>query len=390
MDARRRGLEDVVIGQSSISQVGGEVGTLLFRGYAIADVVEHLGFEGTLHLLLWGNPPKKDPPVGLVRDLAGRRELPSIVGRVVDALPADTHPMDALRTGISALGVGAYPYPPTEQQGFDLIARAATVLARFCRRRRGLEPIAPSATLGHVANFLYMLDGAAPDERRRWALESYFDIVADHGMNASTFALRVVLSTQSDLVSAMTAAVGTLKGPLHGGAPERVLDMLDAIGSEEKAGAWIGQALERGERLMGFGHRAYKVEDPRAILLRGIAKRVAEPGRFALAQRVEEVALAELRRTHPTQRLFTNVEFYAGVVLEATGLERDLFPATFAIARTAGWLAHALEQSASNRLIRPEIEYVGPRGLRLPPEYPSRTPAPSGPDWRVERPVGPP
>ncbi|MHB8352745.1 MAG: citrate synthase [Thermoplasmata archaeon] len=374
MDARRRGLEDVVIGQSSVSWVGGETGQLGYRGYDISDVVGHLGYEATAHLLIAGTPPARNPPAELLRDLASRRVLPASVEAVLDALDPETTPMDALRTGISALGADGGPYPPTLEQGLDLIARAPTLVARFQRRRQGQPPVAPSPELGHVANFLRMIHGTEAEPLRVWALESYFDIVADHGMNASTFALRVVLSTNSDLLSAATAAVGALKGPLHGGAPERVLDMLDRSGETDRVEDWIAGALSRKERLMGFGHRAYKVEDPRALLLRGIAGKVADPARFEHARRFEEAALAELRRLRPEQRLNTNVEFYAALVLEAVGLPRDLFPPTFAVARTAGWVAHALEQARENRLIRPEVEYNGPSGLRLGPEFPLRDP----------------
>ncbi len=365
-----------MVGESVISLVGGTTGHLSYRGYDIAEIVAHLGYESTAHLLIRGEPPAEEPPRDFARALAERRTLPAEAAAAIDALPTSTPPMDALRTGLSALGTGGFAYPPDEAQGLELIARAPTLLARFDRRRRGEEAIEPTATGTHVESFLRMLTGRAPDPTRAWALESYFDLVADHGMNASTFALRVVLSTNSDLISGATAALGALKGPLHGGAPQKVLDMLDAVGSADRAEPWVRAALARKDRLMGFGHRAYKVEDPRAELLRGIAVRVAAPERFALARRLEEVALDELRRARPDQRLYTNVEFYAGLVLEAVGLPRDLFPPVFAVARTAGWTAHALEQTSRNRLIRPDVEYVGPRDRHLPSTYPERAPVP--------------
>jgi citrate synthase len=373
MDAARRGLEDVVVGESTISLVGGTTGLLSYRGYDIADVVRHLGYESTVHLLLFGRPSDTDPPGTLTSDLASRRAIPPEAAAAIDALSPTTPPMDALRTGLSALGGAAFGYPPTVAQGLELIAKAPTLLARFHRRRSGLAPVGPTPALGHVADYLRMTTGDAPTARAVWALESYFDIVADHGMNASTFALRVVLSTNSDLISAATAGVGALKGPLHGGAPQKVLDMLDGVGGADRAEGWVRDALARKERLMGFGHRVYKVEDPRAELLRGIAEQVAAPDRFALAHRVEEVALRELRRTRPDQKLYTNVEFYAALVLEAVGLPRDLFPPTFAIARTAGWAAHAMEQAANNRLIRPEVDYLGATDQRFPAGFPVRT-----------------
>ncbi|HEV2448964.1 MAG TPA: citrate synthase [Thermoplasmata archaeon] len=368
--AARGGLEEVVAGSTAISEVDGERGGLAYRGFTIADIVAHLGYEGTVDLLWSGQLPGTDPPHPLTAELAGQRTLPPSAEAILDALPPRTDPMDALRMGLSALG--SYPYPPTREQGIALVAAAPTVLARFHRRRSGLEPIAPDPGLGHIANFLYMLEGRPATRRRVYALESYCSIVADHGMNASTFALRVVLSTQSDLLSAAAAAIGALKGPLHGGAPSKAVEMLDAVGSPDNAEAWVRAALARKERLMGFGHRAYKVEDPRAVLLRKIAERVAAPERFALAARVEEVALAELRRAKPQERLFTNVEFYAGVVLEASALPRDLYPALFGMARTAGWAAHAIEQAAHNRLIRPGVEYTGARGLAFPASAPLR------------------
>ncbi|MCI4346482.1 MAG: citrate synthase [Thermoplasmata archaeon] len=370
MSASRAGLEDVVAGTTAVSEVDGEHGGLSYRGYTIADVVGHLGFEGATHLLWWGRPPAQDPPARFVAGLAEKRALTVETARVVDALAPSTDPMDALRMGLSALA--GFPYPPTEEQGMRVVAAAPSVLARFHRRRLGLEPIEPDPALGHVANFLYMLEGKRPDARRVYALESYCISVLDHGMNASTFALRVVLSTQADLLSAVSAAIGALKGPLHGGAPSKAVEMLDAIGTPENALPWIQAALARKERLMGFGHRAYKVEDPRAILLREIAGRTAPAARFELASTVEEVALAELRKAKPNERLFTNVEFYAGLVLEASGLPRDLFPSVFGVARTVGWSAHALEQAAHNRLIRPGVEYTGARGLSFPPEAPVR------------------
>jgi citrate synthase len=278
----------------------------------------------------------------------------------VDALPRDLGPLEALRTLVSAMGRPAFDYPPTRGQGLDLIAKAPTLLARYVRRSAGQSPVPPSTDLGQVANYLYMLHGTVPTPHQVEALESYFVMLADHGMNASTFALRVVLSTNADLISGATAGLAALKGPLHGGAPSKVSDMLDAIGHAESASAWIDGALARRERLMGFGHRAYKTEDPRAVLLHRVAQSVADPARLALAEAVEQTAVAALQRARPGQRLYANVEFYGAIVLEASGLDRSLFTPTFALARTAGWTAHALEQVADNRLIRPDVRYIGP------------------------------
>ncbi len=366
-----KGLEHVVFGDSAISLVAGETGGLAYRGYDIGDVVEHATYEEVVHLLILGTVPDPVAARAFAARLRGRRALPRALEAVVDHLPTHLPALDAMRTLLSALGEGEFPYPPTVDQGVELVAKAPTLLARYVRRSHGLRPVAPHRALGHAANYLYMLDGTPPAPARARALEQYLILLADHGMNASTFALRVVLSTNSDLVSGATAALGALKGPVHGGAPSRVVDMLDAIGTPEKAPPWIDAALARGERLYGFGHRAYKVEDPRAVELKRIARAIASPERMRLAETVERTALAALQREKPGRRLFTNVEFYGAVVLEAVGLPRELFTPTFAIGRTAGWAAHALEQAWDNRLIRPDVNYTGPSVGAMWPTGPS-------------------
>lgn len=370
MDPARRfskGLDDAIVGRSSISWVGGETGDLVYRGFDVREIVPGVPYESVVHLLLFGEPPSADPSPEVARELAARRTVPPASERVCDALPSGLPPLEALRTILSALGTGRYGYPPTREEGFDLIARVPVLLARYVRRSQGAEPVPPRPDLGHAANYLWMLLGTDPDARRVAALEGYLDLLADHGMNASTFALRIAISAQSDLISAATGALGTLKGPVHGGAPSRVSDMLDAIGSPERAEPWIADRLARHEVLYGFGHRAYKTDDPRALVLHGIAKGVADPHRLALAEAVERTALEALRRARPGARLYTNVEYYSAVVLEGLGLPRELFTPTFAVARTAGWSAHALEQAEDNRLIRPDIEYVGPPKGRVWP-----------------------
>ncbi len=359
-----KGLEHIVMGESTIAYVGGETGELHYRGFPIADLARSASFEGVVHLLLRGRPPAPDELDRLTADLAARRSVPDGVVRVLDALPPGLDPLEAMRTGMSALGDGSFPAPPTLEQGLDLIARTPTLLARHVRRSRHEAVVPPRPDLGHAANYLWMLTGEEPDAARARALEQYLILLADHGMNASTFALRVVLSTGSDLVSAATAALGALKGPVHGGAPALVAAMLDAIGRPAAAPAWIGNALARRDRLYGFGHRAYKTEDPRAIVLHSIARSAASADRLALAEAVEREALPALYRERPGRRLFTNVEYYGAVVLESVGLPPALFTPTFAVARTAGWAAHALEQVADNRLIRPDVSYVGPAAGR--------------------------
>jgi citrate synthase len=362
-----RGLDDVTVGASRIAWVGGETGDLVLRGFDIRDLVPGLAYESIVHLLLWGDPPTADPSPEVVTGLRAGRSVPPGIEHLVDAIPLGFPPLDALRTILSSLGDGTYGYPPTQEEGFRLIARTPVLLARFVRHAQGERPLEPREDLGHAANYLWMLTGVEPEPKNVLALEGYLGLLADHGMNASTFALRVAISTQSDLISAATAALGTLKGPVHGGAPSRVSAMLNAIGSEDRAEAWIAERLARREVLFGFGHRAYKTEDPRAVVLHAIARGVADPKRLHLAERVEEVALRALRETRPNARLYTNVEYYSAVVLEAVGLSPELFTPTFAVARTAGWSAHALEQAADNRLIRPDVQYVGPaKGRRWP------------------------
>lgn len=355
-----KGLDDVVVGQSQVSWVGGNTGDLVYRGFDVRALVPGAPYESIVHLLLYGDPPAVDPSPEVVLALKANRNPPAAAERVVDALTPQLPPLEALRTILSSLGDGTYGYPPTLEEGFRLIAQTPVLLARFVRRSRGQSPAGPRSELSHAANYLWMLSATEPTAQQVRALEGYLCLLADHGMNASTFALRVAISTQSDLISAATAALATLKGPLHGGAPSRVSEMLDAIGTPERAEAWISERLARRELLFGFGHRAYKTEDPRGLVLHQIARSVADPARFALAEAVERAALAALRRARPEARLFTNVEYYSALVLEAVGLPREMFTPTFAVARAAGWTAHALEQAADNRLIRPDVEYIGP------------------------------
>lgn len=355
------------VGQSRISWVGGETGDLVYRGFDVRALVPGVPYESVVHLLLHGDPPPSDPAPEVVAALTAARPIPEPILRAADAIPPGLPPLEALRTLLSLLGDGTAGYPPRLEDGYRLIARTPILLARYVRRSGGRAPVEPRAELSHAANYLWMLHGERPTPMAVAALEGYLDLLADHGMNASTFALRIVISTESDLYSAATAALGALKGPVHGGAPSRVADMLDAIGSPDRAEAWITERLARKEVLYGFGHRAYKTDDPRGLILHQIARTFADPGRLRLAEEVETIALRLVRAAHPRARLFTNVEFYSALVLEAIGLPREMFTPTFAVARTAGWTAHAIEQAADNRLIRPDVEYVGaPKGRTWP------------------------
>ncbi len=363
-----KGLQDVVIGQTAVSLVQGEKGQLIYRGYDIAELAHRASFEQVAYILWKGARPDPEQLNELRAQMARERTLSDTVLDVLRALPISALPMDALRTAVSALGAVNPSAELDLETAIALTAQVPTVLASFHRLRENLDPVPPSPDLDHAANYLYMLTGEEPDVAHSRALGKYLILLADHGMNASTFAARVVTSTGSDLYSAVTAAIGALKGPLHGGAPSRVLDMLDLIGTRDRAEEWMRDALDRRERLMGFGHRMYKTTDPRAEILRELAREVGETRFFELAQHVERTGLRLLREQKPDQRLYTNVEFYSAVVLHAVGLPRDLFTPTFAASRMVGWTAHILEQAADNRLIRPDVQYVGPLGLGLPEE----------------------
>jgi citrate synthase len=284
------------------------------------------------------------------------------------AIPATARPMDALRTAVSVWGAVTNPsFPPTPEQARALTAFSPSALAAFARLRQGLEPVAPDPDLDLVPGFLYQLNGVAPEAEAARALDAYFIVGAEHGFNASTFTARVITSTRSDIASAVCGAIGAMKGPLHGGAPSEVVEQIHEVGTPEHAEQWVREAIEAGTRLMGFGHRVYRAYDPRAAALREVAQSMEKrPEWLELAMAVEDVALRVLAEKHPDRALKTNVEFYAAPVLMGVGLKPDLFPAAFALARHAGWTAHAIEQGANNRLIRPDVKYVGSGERHLP------------------------
>ena len=354
------GLEGVIAGETSLGQVDGARGRLLYRGYRIGDLVEHGTYSAVANLLWTGD---WDPSHRLAT-----APVPETVLTVLRALPPKAKPMDALRTAVSAWGATQkLDWPPTVDQARAITATSPSVLAAFARIRQGLDPIEPDPSLDLVEGFLYQLSGSRPEAGNTRALDAYFIVGAEHGFNASTFTARVITSTQSDIASAVAGAIGTMKGPLHGGAPSEVVDQLSQIGSPEHAEAWLNEAIDKHERLMGFGHRVYRAYDPRAAALRKVAESMPHPPEWlALAIAVEDVALRVLAERHPERALKTNVEFYAAPVLQGVGLTPDLFPATFSLARHAGWTAHVLEQAADNRLIRPDVRYVGPAERDLP------------------------
>jgi citrate synthase len=363
-----KGLEGVVVATTNISHVFGEEGRLVYRGYEIGELAARATYEEVCHLLWRGHLPNRAELNELTAMMRSHRSLPDAAITALRALPRTGGPMDALRTAASAVGA-ALPIDgkPTYEQAVTFTATFPTIVAAFHRLRTGREPIAPNPSLGHAANYLYMLTGEVPPESHVKSLDTYLVLLADHGMNASTFTARVIASTESDLASCVVGAIGALKGPLHGGAPALVMDMLDKIGTVDNIKPWIDNELNSGGKLMGFGHRVYKTTDPRAEILRDMARHSSTSEFFALAKGTEDYAIQELNRRKPDRRLYTNVEFYSAAVLNSVGLERDLYPPTFAISRVAGWTSHVLEQLIGNRLIRPQSEYVGPQGLKFTP-----------------------
>jgi citrate synthase len=354
------GLEGVIAGETALSKVDGANGRLIYRGYRIGDLVQHGTYPAVANLLWTGD--------WVASHRLPTAPVPEAVMATLRALPRDAKPMDALRTAVSAWGATQkLPWPPTVEQARALTAFSPSALAAFARIRAGKDPIEPDPALDLAEGFLYQLKGERPDAGTTRALDAYFIVGAEHGFNASTFTARVITSTMSDIASAVAGAIGTMKGPLHGGAPSEVVDQLAKMGSVEHAEEWLRDALDRGERLMGFGHRVYRAYDPRAAALRTVAEGMEhKPDWLELAIQVEDMALRLLAERHPERPLKTNVEFYAAPVLQGVGLTPDLFPATFSLARHAGWTAHVLEQAAANRLIRPDVRYIGPAERDLP------------------------
>jgi citrate synthase len=359
MSAYVPGLEGVVAAQTEISMVDGANGRLVYRGYVIADLAEDMSFEEVAHLLWHGRLPTRAELDALTLELAGSRALTQAATITLDALPKDTDPMDVLRSVVSVQGVEHRLTKPSIPLAIHATASFPTILAWFHRRQLGLAPVKPRADLGHAANYLYMLHGKESSPGLVRALNTYLVLLADHGMNASTFVARVIASTDSDLASCLVGAIGALKGPAHGGAPSAVMDQLEQIGTADNAEHWMREARKRKVRFMGFGHRIYRTYDPRAKILKEMCARLNLKF-YELASKVEETALQILHEEHPERPQATNVEFYSAGVLQAIGLPKEYFPPTFAVSRAAGWTAHVLEQSANNRLIRPQSEYIGP------------------------------
>jgi citrate synthase len=354
------GLEGVIATRTRLSSVDGAAGRLVIAGFSVEELAGQASFEETLYLLWNDALPDREQLSVLGRDLAARRALPKVAAEVLEAAAGWVPLMDALRMSSGTLGLGN---GDDRDDALRLVAAFPTIVAAYWRLSQGYELVEPDPKLSHAANYLYMLSGEVPSTERVRALETYLNTVCDHGMNASTFAARVIVSTRSDLVSAVVGAVGALKGPLHGGAPGPALDVVFEIGEAGSAEEYLRARLECGERLMGFGHRVYKVRDPRADVLASAAKRLyatdADRDLYRLALEVEKTALRLLEEYKPGRNLDTNVEFYTALLLYGLGLPTELFTPTFAVGRVAGWTAHCFEQRELDRLIRPQSEYVG-------------------------------
>ncbi|WP_255168520.1 citrate synthase/methylcitrate synthase [Natrononativus amylolyticus] len=369
-----KGLDGVVVDETRLSTIDGERGELTIGGFPLAELAENARFEETLFLLYEDRLPTSDELEAFSDDLRERRALAPTTRDVVVAAGENRQPaMDALRMGIASASLARDGDEDPEADARLAVAQLPTIVATYWRARQGEEPLEPRDDLSHAGNYLFMLTGEEPTGADVRGLETYLNTVIDHGFNASTFTSRAIASTESDVISAVTGGVGALKGPLHGGAPGPVLDMLEETHEADDIEAVLAAKLDSGERLMGFGHRVYRVRDPRAAVLSSAAETFyrAEDGGdesfFESARETEETAQELLAERKPDLSLAANVEFYTAVLLNGVGIPRDLFSATFAVSRVGGWTAHCLEQLSDNRIVRPRSRYVGERGREWTP-----------------------
>ena len=365
----RKGLEGVVAGDTSISRVDGQHCQLIYRGYHIDELVGPSSYEEVCFLLFAGVLPMRDPLAEWTKALSAARALDPKIISLIQSFPPQADAMAILRTVISVLGVHD---PEADDDSLDVIrwkalrtiAKMPTIVAAISRFCTGKPLVKPKEELGHAANFLYMLHGTEPTEAQAKALDTYFVLLADHGFNASTFTARTVTGTRSDYYSAITAAIGSLKGPLHGDANRKAMEMLLEIGDAAHVNAYVKKTLSDHKRFMGFGHRVYTGEDPRAKHLKVMSKQLAEasddPKWYALSEQLQGTVWQ-------AKKLYINVDFYSASVLHYLGIPTALFTTMFACSRVAGWSAHVIEQTADNRLIRPLAMYTGPQGLRYVP-----------------------
>lgn len=372
-----KGLAGVIVAETEVGDVRGQEGFYHYRQYSAVELAEKRSLEDVWYLMFEGTLPDASERDAFLARVRQAREVPESVREVLPSIARagdEFVPLDALRTAVS-LVAAAHSFKPSldvsheqlEDDAVRICAVIPTLIMALYRLRQGLEVIDPHPELGYAANYLYMLTGDVPDPDHARAIEQYQITTVDHGFNASTFTARVITSTGADLGAAVVGGIGALSGPLHGGAPSRALDMLDAIGTPDRADAWVREAVTSGGRIMGFGHRVYKTDDPRSVLLKSVAQRLGGP-MADFAVEVERTVVDVLAELKPGRELYANVEFYAGVVMDRCGLPRDLFTPTFASSRAIGWCANILEQAADNRIIRPSARYVGPPPPQPVPE----------------------
>lgn len=365
----KAGLEGVVVSQTKLSSVRGDIGKLIYCGYDIDELAGKAPFEEVVYLLYHLRLPNQAELNELKASLASKRELPEPVIALIRDLPKGARPMHAIRSAVSALGcfddsADDNSLEAARDKSLNLLAKIPVITAYFHRIRQGKELVHPDPTLSEAENFLYMIDGEKPSREKADTIDMCYVLHADHGFNASTFSARVTIATLSDMYSAITSAIGTLKGPLHGGANEGVIKMLKEIGSLDKVDAYVENALANKRKIMGIGHRVYKTLDPRAPHLKRMAQKLtAELGETKWIDMSERIATLMLEK----KNLNANVDFYSATVYYSLGIPTDLFTPLFAIARTAGWTAQVLEQLAENRLIRPRANYIGAEGLSYKP-----------------------
>lgn len=356
------GLENVIAAETVLSDIDGEKGYLIIRGLPIEKIAGEKSFEESAYFLWTGHFPSEEELKTFSNYLFDAMTLGSDYMKFLDGIPVDLDTTAYLMTALAGVDRESFTWTPDFKQAGRILGMAPAILGFLQSKRGGRSLVQPEKELGFAGNYLYFVTGEKPTIEAAKALDTYFTLTMEHGLNASTFTARVITSTQSDLVSAIIGAIGALKGPLHGGAPKEVITMLEEIGTVDRAESWLKQKLENGERIMGFGHRVYRTLDPRANVLRKMAGPLAHNGGwFAMALEVEALAQKLLAEYKPNRTLKTNVEFYAAAVFKAIGLPESIYTATFATSRITGWCAHAIEQAAENRIIRPSSAYIGPK-----------------------------
>ena len=369
-----KGLQGVAVADTSLSRVSGDIGELIIRGYQIADLGAHVTYEEAVYLLWYDVLPTATQLETFKATLAANRVIPTELLDLLKQFPQTAHPMAVLRSAVSLLGL----YDPqaddirlagAREKALRLVAQLPTMVAAWERIRQGKEVVAPQADLGHAANFLYMMNGAEPNQDAVKALDAYLVLLIDHDFNASTFSARVTTGTSADMYSAITTALGTLKGPAHGGANQKAMEQFLAAAATGDVAQWYNDFRDAGNRVMGIGHREYKVEDPRARVLRPLAEKVAVTsgnGRwYDIASQIEKLTRQD--DYFVSRNLYANVDYYSAVVLYMLNIPVDQFTCVFAISRVAGWMGHILEQLANNRLIRPQANYTGQTGRQVVP-----------------------